>query len=194
MCYLYHFFVYLSEKLYKKMKLILAILLCVFSLSCFSQNEGYVIVEQDSRIEQLIERQKEIYQKDNTIDGFRIQIFMESGNDAVEHANEIIKEFEEKYPDIPTYLIFGQPYYRLRVGDFRTRLEAEKAFQVLSQDYKKAFVTSDRIQLPYNAFCDPSLNEDELELIEDLNVIDKDTIIKITNDTIISIDNIYYNY
>ena len=168
------------------MKVILTILFCFVSICCFSQNEGYVIVEQDERIEQLIERQKEIYSKDNTIDGFRIQIFMESGNDAVAHANAIMAEFKEKYPEIPAYLIFGQPYYRLRVGDFRTRWEAEKVYQTLSQDYKKAFVTSDRIQLPYNAFCNPMLSDEEMELIgNEMDFID--------NDTIKNVGNIYYD-
>ena len=110
---------------------------------------------------------------------------MESGNDAVEHANLVIEEFKVNYPDIPIYLVFGQPYYRLRVGDFRTRLEAEKMFQTLSQDYKKAFITSDRIQLPYNVFCDP--------LLEEMEDIDND-LDTIQNDTIITIDNIYYQY
>lgn len=182
---MYRFFVYLSRKLYKKMKLFLTTLLCVVSMCCFSQNEGYVIIEQDQRIEQLIQRQKEIHVADSTIDGYRIQIFMESGNDAVEHANLVIEEFKVNYPDIPIYLVFGQPYYRLRVGDFRTRLEAEKMFQTLSQDYKKAFITSDRIQLPYNVFCDP--------LLEEMEDIDND-LDTIQNDTIITIDNIYYQY
>ena len=132
----------------------------------FSQNEGYVNKKQDKRVEQLIQRQKDIHAADATIDGFRIQIFMESGNDAVELANAAIEEFKEKYPDTPIYLVFGQPYYRLRVGDFRTRLEAEKAFQTLSKDYKKAFITSDRINLPYNMFCDPGFNEEELKFLE----------------------------
>ncbi len=158
------------------MKLFLTILLCVISMCCFSQNEGYVILEQDQRIEQLIQRQKEIHSADSTIDGYRIQIFMESGNDAVEHANVVIEEFQLKYPDVPIYLIFGQPYYRLRVGDFRTRLEAEKAFQTLSQDYKKAFITSDRIQLPYNVFCDPLLEDENVD--DDLDSIKNDTIVK----------------
>lgn len=169
------------------MKFILTILFCIVSICCFSQSEGYVIIEQDQRIEQLIQRQKKIHSADNTIDGFRIQIFMESGNDAVEHANKIVEEFKEKCPDIPIYLIFGQPYYRLRVGDFRTRLEAEKAFQTLSQDYKKAFITSDRIQLPYNMFCDPNLSEEELELLE--NEVDMNN--EIENNTNINY-NIYY--
>ena len=66
-------------------------------MCCFSQNEGFVIIEQDQRIEQLIQRQREIHAADSTIDGYRIQIFMESGNDAVEHANVVIEEFKLKY-------------------------------------------------------------------------------------------------
>lgn len=145
------------------MKLFITILFVFISLCSFSQNNGYVILEQDQRIEQLIQRQNEIHSADNTIDGFRIQIFMESGNEAVELGNMESEKFKEKYPDIPVYFIFGQPYYRLRVGDFRTRLEAEKAFQTISKDYKKAFITSDRIQLPNNIFCDSTIMIEEQE-------------------------------
>ncbi len=159
------------------MRQIFAVLICFFSFNCFSQNEGYLILEQDQRIEQLIQRQREIHVNDSTIDGFRIQIFMESGNDAVEKANAAMEEFKFNYPDIPIYLVFGQPYYRLRVGDFRTRLEAEKMHRILVKEYKKAFVTSDRIQLPYNIFCDPNV------VIEE-ETIDNDTIIDNFNDTI----------
>lgn len=155
------------------MKYILALLSCFFTSSCLAQNEGRLILEQDIRIEQLIQRQKDIHAADNTIDGYRIQIFMESGNDAVEHANTTMEEFKTNYPDMPIYLIFGQPYYRLRVGDFRTRLEAEKIFQVLSKDYKKAFITSDKIQLPYNVFCDDVMYDD---MSEEDYLIDNDTI------------------
>ncbi len=168
------------------MKLFLTILFCVVSMCCFSQNDGYVILEQDQRVDKLIQKQKDIHSADNTIDGYRIQIFMESGNDAVEHANVVMSEFKMNYPDIPIYLVFGQPYYRLRVGDFRTRLEAEKMFQTLNQVYKKAFITSDRIQLPYNIFCDPLL-KDGLENID--NNLDT-----IENDTIFTIDQPIYKY
>lgn len=153
------------------MRYYLIFLSCFLSMSCLAQNEGYLILEQDQRIEQLIQRQKDIHAADNTIDGFRIQIFMESGNDAVERANTTMEEFKEKYPDIPIYLVFGQPYYRLRVGDFRTRLEAECAYQTISHDYKKAFITSDRIQLPYNIFCDPDMKMEEFEYIENDSII-----------------------
>ena len=74
------------------MKKIFVILLCVLSIDCFSQNAN-VIVQQDSRVEQLIQKQKDIHLADNTIDGYRIQIFMESGNDAVEHVQSIISKW-----------------------------------------------------------------------------------------------------
>ena len=160
------------------MKLSVTILFLFISLCSYAQNKGNVNLNQDERIEQLIQRQKEIHSADSTIDGFRIQIFMESGNDAVELANVAMEEFKEKYPEMPIYLVFGQPYYRLRVGDFRTRLEAEKAFQTISQDYKKAFVTSDRIQLPESIFCGEDLNFDEFE--------------DVTNDTI-NIEQFFYD-
>ncbi len=147
------------------MRYFFAIFICAFYFNCLSQTEGYILLEQDQRIEQLIQKQRDIHNNDNTIDGFRIQIFMESGNDAVEKANIAMEEFKEKYPDIPIYLVFGQPYYRLRIGDFRTRLEAEKVHLTLGRDYKKAFVTSDRIQLPYNVFCD-TIMEYELEYLK----------------------------
>ncbi|MBQ8761235.1 MAG: SPOR domain-containing protein [Bacteroidales bacterium] len=148
------------------MRYLFLIFFCLISLFSFSQNEGYLLLNQDQRIEQLIQIQKEIHSADNTIDGYRIQIFMESGNNAVELANATMEKFKKTHPDIPIYLVFGQPYYRLRVGDFRTRLEAEKAFQTLSKDYKKAFITSDRINLPYNIFCSPDFNEEEMQFLE----------------------------
>lgn len=159
------------------MKRIILILLCLMTMNCLSQNTS-IVIEQDERIESLIQRQKDIHLADNTIDGFRIQIFMESGNDAVEHANVAMEEFKLLYPDIPIYIIFGQPYYRLRVGDYRTRLEAEKVFQVLNKDYKEAFITGDRIQLPYNVFCDTTY------VIQDEEMIDNDSF---------NIDDIYYD-
>lgn len=159
------------------MKKIILILLCLMTMNCLSQNTS-IVIEQDERIESLIQRQKDIHLADNTIDGFRIQIFMESGNDAVEHANVAMEEFKLLYPDIPIYIIFGQPYYRLRVGDYRTRLEAEKVFQVLNKDYKEAFITGDRIQLPYNVFCDTTY------VIQDEEMIDNDSF---------NIDDIYYD-
>ena len=170
--------------------------MCLLSISCAAQR-GVLILNQDRRIDTLMMKQRQIHDNDSTIDGFRVQIFMELGNDALKHADSVKTVFSEKYPDIPVYLIFGQPYYRLRIGDFRTRLEAENMYQQLKKNYKNAFVTADRIELPYNALCVGDINLEEL-LVDSLKILDslKKTIF-IEDDLFIIdtlyLDSLYYN-
>ena len=121
-------------------------------MSCAAQ-KGVLILNQNPRIDTLVMKQRQIHVNDSTIDGFRVQIFMELGNDAIRHADSVKEKFVENYPDVPIYLIFGQPYYRLRIGDYRTRLEAENMYQRVKKDYRNAFVTADRIEMPYVALC-----------------------------------------
>lgn len=114
----------------------------------FAQKQGKLNLRQDSRIARLMQKQKEVYAANSTMSGFRVQIFMEIGNEAVDHANVVKKEFEELYPELPIYLSYEQPYYRLRVGDFRNRVEAEKYLRILKPQYSVAFVTADIINPP----------------------------------------------
>ena len=135
-----------------KKKLLFFIITCLLSISCVAQY-GSLNLTQDPRIDNLIMKQRQIHVNDSTIDGFRVQIFMELGNDALIHADSVKTRFQEQYPEVPIYLVFGQPYYRLRIGDFRTRLEAENMYQQVKDEYRNAFVTADRIELPYVALC-----------------------------------------
>ena len=135
-----------------KNRLLVFVVTCLLSISCAAQN-GFLILKQDPRIDTLLLKQRQIHANDSTIDGFRVQIFMELGNDAIRHADSVREIFVEEYPGVPIYLLFGQPYYRLRIGDYRTRLEAENMYQRLKKNYRNAFVTADRIELPYLALC-----------------------------------------
>lgn len=112
-------------------------------------------------------KQRQIHVNDSTIDGYRVQIFMELGNDALRRADSVKEVFMAQHPEVPIYLIFGQPYYRLRIGDYRTRLEAENMYQQVRKEYSNAFVTADRIELPFIALCSSvdrydTINPDEL--------------------------------
>lgn len=129
-------------------RFLLTIILSVITLGGFAQNEGSLRIKQDSRIERLMKRQRDIYAVNNTMSGFRVQIFMEIGNEAVDHAEVVKSEFEEAFPELPIYLSYEQPYYRLRVGDFRNRVEAEKYLRILKPKYSLAFVTADVINPP----------------------------------------------
>lgn len=56
--------------------------------------------------------------------------------------------FTKAFPEIPVYLSYEQPYYRLRVGDFRNRVEAEKYLRLIKPKFGLAFVTAEEINPP----------------------------------------------
>ena len=82
------------------------------------------------------------------IQGYRIQIFFDSGNYSGQRAEETKAEFEEEFEDVPAYISWRAPNYRVRVGDFRTRQDAEKALQKISRDYPNAWVIQCKINFP----------------------------------------------
>ena len=120
----------------------------VWAAIAFAQSHGSVNVSQDSRIETLISKQRTLYSLDSSFNGYRIHIFMEIGNEALDHAKAVKSKFERSFPDIPIYLTYVEPYFRLRAGNFRNRVEAEKCLRRIKPKFKEAFVTADMIYRP----------------------------------------------
>ena len=140
---------YFCSQNYGEMKRILFMILFVTTASiAFTQSNGSVNVSQDDRIESLISKQRQLYKLDSSFSGYRIHIFMEIGNEALKHAEDVKKQFEKAFPDIPIYLTYAEPYFRLRAGDFRNRVEAEKCLRRIKPKFKEAFVTADMIYRP----------------------------------------------
>ena len=131
------------------MKRILCLIIFVAMVSLgFAQNYGSLHVNQDSRIASLIAKQRALYQVDSSYNGYRIHIFTEIGNEALDHARAVKAQFERAFPDIPIYLTYVEPHFRLRAGDFRNRVEAEKCLRQIKPRFKEAFVTQDKIYKP----------------------------------------------
>ena len=140
---------YLCSPKESVMKRIICFSVFVFwAAIAFAQSHGSVHVEQDSRIESLIAKQRTLYAIDSSFSGYRIHIFMEIGNEALDHAKAVKAQFERAFPDIPIYLTYVEPYFRLRAGDFRNRVEAEKCLRRIKPKFKEAFVTADMIYRP----------------------------------------------
>lgn len=95
--------------------------------------EGSVKVSKDSRIDVLIKKQIYI----NTLairnqPGFRVQIH--SSNKRNE-ANDAKAKVMQLYPEYRTYLDFQAPYFKVRVGDFKSREEATELRDKLSNQF-----------------------------------------------------------
>lgn len=113
-----------------------------------AQKTGSLNIKQDSRIESLISKQRRLNDLDSSFSGYRIYIFMEIGNEALQHAEQVKRQFQNAFPDIPIYLTYVEPYFRLRAGNFRNRVEAEKCLRRIKPKFNEAFVTADMIYKP----------------------------------------------
>ena len=128
-------------------KKILSILFLLITGIAFSQKvEENPNVDRDTRVDRLIEKHRQFNQANPGVDGFRVQIFFDSGNNSKRSAQTTREKFMELYPDVAAYLTFKAPYYRVRVGDFRTKLEAEGFLFNLAAAYPNAFTVPDRVQ------------------------------------------------
>lgn len=116
-------------------------------LNSYAQTEasevGNVEIIQDSRINTLLEKHKVINEKYPFIEGYRIQIYFESGNYSKKKAGDVKARFQNLFPEADAYIIFQEPYYKIRVGDFRTRLDAQAFLQKIISDFPNAFVVKE---------------------------------------------------
>ena len=99
---------------------------------------GVVTINQSPKLQYLIDKKiTEAEEKPFIVfTGYRIQVYM--GNNQKKSKSEALKREEmikEKYPDLPAYLSFVSPFWRLRIGDFRTHTEALVSMRELLTDF-----------------------------------------------------------
>ncbi|MFH1296839.1 MAG: SPOR domain-containing protein [Bacteroidota bacterium] len=109
--------------------------------------EGNVKIIQDPAIDQLVQKHIRVNETREGIPGYRIQIFFDSGTNSKINAKMEYEKFRRRYPGTGVYLTFISPNYKVRVGDFRTRLDAFRFLQELQIDYPNAYVVTDQIKL-----------------------------------------------
>lgn len=108
---------------------------------------GKVVIKQDSRIAALVAKHRALGEKGKT-DGYRVQIFFDSGNNSKNRAAAKKGQFIASYPGVGAYLTYQTPNFKVRVGDFRCRLDAEGFKAKIIGDFPDAFVVKDEINYP----------------------------------------------
>lgn len=102
---------------------------------------GEITVIADPRIQSLDLKKTKNPTK---LNGYRVQIFFGDRSKAQDMRGEFIR----KYPDVKAYISYLAPNFRLRVGDFRTRLEGDKFKDEMSRSFPGSYIVKDKIELP----------------------------------------------
>lgn len=101
---------------------------------------------QDNRVNELVLKHILTNEaKKQKIKGYRVQIHF--GPEKAK-ALEVKTKYTTQFPSSSAYLDYQQPYFKIRVGDFRTKLEAYKLLQEIAADFPGAFIVGDEIELP----------------------------------------------
>lgn len=132
----------------KGILLSLMILLSAVFCNLKAQSSGKIEVITEPSINNIVQMHVSHNRSTGKIKGFRIQIFYDSGNNSKASAYSALSRFSAKYPDVPAYLSYTEPNYKVRVGNFRTRLDAQRFFQYISTDFSMSYIVKDDIRFP----------------------------------------------
>lgn len=122
---------------------------CGFFFSLKAQNTTSVIIKKDPRIDLLIRKQAQINEVTTRAarssgPGFRIQVANTNDrNKALDAKTKVYKV----YPELKAYLLYQAPYFRLRVGNFKTREEAAAYQKKMANQFESLLIVRDVIEI-----------------------------------------------
>ena len=112
------------------------------------EGKGEVTIFQDMRINNLLYNHRQQNKRKSGTPGYRISIYSNLGNTAREESQDIKAKFYDLFPLISVYAEYDSPYFKVYVGDYRTKIDALKDFKKIKRHFKSAFIVPDKINYP----------------------------------------------
>ncbi|MER3375280.1 MAG: SPOR domain-containing protein [Allomuricauda sp.] len=98
-----------------------------------SAQEGTVAIQQDPKIDQLVKLYTEVNSK---AEFYQIQV----GFGTYQRAQDLKDQVDIDFPGWYSKIEFESPTYRVRLGKFRTKLEAERKYLEVRKKYPDAML------------------------------------------------------
>lgn len=123
-------------------------ILTIFLLStawCFVFAQSNVRYDIEPGIVRIQEDYVNNWRKVGEINGYRIQIAAYSGVNSKSQAENAKNSFNNLFPYTRAYLIYNEPYFKVRVGNYYSRLQAYKDLEAIKLTYPSAYIVPDKI-------------------------------------------------
>lgn len=82
------------------------------------------------------------------VDGYRIRIYFDNKQDSREASSATEQQFKKRFPGYTTYRTFKNPFFKVTIGDFRTKAEAQVALEKISREFPSAFIVKEKMRFP----------------------------------------------
>ena len=110
-------------------------------------DEATVDVGQSEILEKSMRAHIEANPK-RTLSGYRVRIFFDNKQSARHESEQTLKKFRAMYRDVAVYRTYTNPYFKVTVGDCRTKSEAMKLLSRIKGNFPSAFVVKENIECP----------------------------------------------
>jgi SPOR domain len=123
-------------KLKSSINLLIMCVVMLFSSEKAIAQSGSLTVNQDANIPRLLELKKTLEKENKLTDGYTIQLYY--GN--LNKANSVLRSYRNKYSNWPASIEYETPNYKVWVGNFNTRIEADRALQEVYKNFPTGFI------------------------------------------------------
>lgn len=126
---------FIMNNLRKSIFVFITILTFSISKDCQAQETKFKII-QDNNFEKLLSEKRKINNSFSIYKNFSIQIFHGEKN----MAEEEYYEFKRLSPTVDATIIYNNPNYKVVVGNYKNKIDAERNLKILSKKYPGAFL------------------------------------------------------
>ena len=78
------------------------------------------------------------------VSGYRVRIFFDNKQTARNESLAVMNKFSAEYHDIPVYRSYVNPYFKVTVGDFRSKSEAMQLLRRIRNEFPAAFIVKEK--------------------------------------------------
>lgn len=106
-----------------------------------------VVIHQNELVEQSM-RTHVISNRKRPMTGYRIRIFFDNSQSARKNSGGALGAFVSLFHGIPAYRSYVNPYFKVTVGDYRTKAEAMSNLVKIKKSFPSAFIVKEKINYP----------------------------------------------
>jgi hypothetical protein len=118
-----------------KYTFLLALFFCFFNINLFSQGSK-ITVSQNPKFENLLNEKRKINASITVNDIYKIQIY----NGDIESCKKILFDFKKEFVKFDGTIVFYTPIYKVWVGSFKSRIEAERNLSLFKTKYPNSLI------------------------------------------------------
>jgi hypothetical protein len=123
-------------KTLKKIRTFSILLVTLLTTQNIFSQTNETSIEQDEKIEKLLQEKRKNNSGITINDKFKIQIFF--GN--IEESKKTLLAFKKEFLQTDGTIVFSNPSYKVWVGSFKSKIEAEKALISIKKKYLSAVI------------------------------------------------------